>query len=111
MNGGTQGHLRRQFPINLAAGSRREITDALLKSEVIAHVRTARHLVHISLSRLESRLDPLKFTRVHRSHIVKLAQVRAFKSDASGNMEAELLEGARVPVSRARAQELRKVGK
>ena len=74
---------------------------------VIAHEGGARHVLHLSLSRLDSRLDPRKFTRVHRAHIVNLDQVRAFRRDARGNLEAELLDGARVPVSRARAQEIR----
>jgi two-component system LytT family response regulator len=77
---------------------------------VIAHAGNVRHVLHLSLSRLEARLDPRQFTRVHRAHIVKLDQVRAFKRDAAGNLEAELLDGARVPVSRSRAQELRRVG-
>ena len=78
---------------------------------VIAHAGGARHMLHLSLSRLEERLDSRRFTRVHRTHIVNLDQVKAFKRDASGNLEAELLDGARVPVSRARAQELRSVGR
>lgn len=68
-------------------------------------------LADISLSELERRLDPACFRRVHRAHIVNLDQVRAFRRDARGNLEAELLDGARVPVSRARAQELRKLGR
>jgi two-component system LytT family response regulator len=78
---------------------------------VIAHAGSTRHPLHLSLSRLEARLDSRRFARVHRAHIVNLDQVRAFKRDASGNLEAELLDGARVPVSRGRAQELRRVGK
>ena len=78
---------------------------------VTAHAGSARHLLHLSLSRLEARLDPRRFVRVHRTHIVNLDQVRAFRRDARGNLEAELLDGARVPVSRARAQELRKLGR
>ncbi len=78
---------------------------------VIAHEGNARHFLHLSLSRLDTRLDPRHFTRVHRAHIVNLNQVRAFKRDARGNLEAEMLDGARVPVSRARAQELRKLGR
>jgi two-component system, LytTR family, response regulator len=78
---------------------------------VIAHEANARHVLHLSLSRLDERLDPRRFSRVHRAHIVNLDQVRAFKRDAGGNLEAELLDGARVPVSRARAQELRKLGR
>ena len=78
---------------------------------VTAHAPNARHLLHLSLARLEERLDPRRFTRVHRAHIVNLDHVRAFRRDASGNMEAELLDGARIPVSRARAQEIRSIGR
>jgi two-component system LytT family response regulator len=78
---------------------------------VVAHSESARHMLHLSLSRLESRLDSRRFVRVHRTHIVNLDHVRAFKRDASGNLEAELLDGARVPVSRARAQEIRSLGR
>jgi two-component system LytT family response regulator len=78
---------------------------------VTAHAGNAGHLLHLSLSRLVSRLDPTRFVRVHRTHIVNLDQVRAFRRDARGNLEAELLDGARVPVSRAKAQELRSLGR
>jgi two-component system LytT family response regulator len=78
---------------------------------VIAHEGSARHFLHLSLSRLDARLDPSRFARVHRAHIVNLDQVRAFRRDARGNLEAEMLDGARVPVSRAKAQELRKLGR
>ncbi|HYE58350.1 MAG TPA: LytTR family DNA-binding domain-containing protein [Rhodothermales bacterium] len=77
---------------------------------VIAHAERARHLLHLSLSRLEARLDPQRFVRVHRAHLVNLDHVRAFKPDVRGNLEAELVDGSRVPVSRARAQELRSLG-
>ena len=78
---------------------------------VIAHAGATRHMLHLALSRLEARLDPRRFTRVHRAHIVNLDHVRAFRTDSRGNLEAELLDGVRVPVSRARAQELRSAGR
>ena len=74
---------------------------------VIAHAGGSRHLLHLSLSSLLARLDPKRFAQVHRAHVVNLDHVRAFKRDARGNVEAELTDGTRVPVSRARAQELR----
>ena len=58
-----------------------------------------------------ARLDAKKFTRVHRAHIVNLDHVRAFRPDDRGGLEAELIGGTRVPVSRARAQELRSAGR
>jgi two-component system LytT family response regulator len=78
---------------------------------VTAHAGNAHHLLHLSLTRLEARLDPRRFVRVHRAHVVNLDHVRAFRRDPRGNLEAELLDGARVPVSRAKAQEIRGLGK
>jgi two-component system, LytTR family, response regulator len=78
---------------------------------VIAHSGTTKHVLHLALSRLEARLDSRRFTRVHRAHIVNLDHVKAFRTDARGGLEAELLNGTRVPVSRARAQELRSAGR
>jgi two-component system, LytTR family, response regulator len=74
---------------------------------VVAHAGGSRHLLHLSLSSLLARLDPKRFAQVHRAHVVNLDHVRAFKRDARGNVEAELSDGTRIPVSRARAQELR----
>jgi two-component system LytT family response regulator len=78
---------------------------------VTAHAGTSRHLLHLPLTRLEARLDSRKFVRVHRAHIVNLDHVRAFRRAPGGNLEAELLDGTRVPVSRARARELRSLGR
>ena len=78
---------------------------------VVAHVGGGRHLLHLSLSSLVTRLDPGRFAQVHRAHVVNLDHVRAFKRDARGNLEAELNDGTRVPVSRSRAQELRSLGR
>jgi two-component system, LytTR family, response regulator len=77
---------------------------------VTAYVESKCHVLHLSLNRLEARLDPERFVRVHRTHIVNLDHVRSFRRDPRGNLEAEMKDGARVPVSRARAQELRGLG-
>ena len=77
---------------------------------VTAHVEKSRHIIHLSLNRLEERLNAERFLRVHRTHIVNLDHVRAFKRDSRGNLEAEMKDGTRLPVSRTRAQALRKLG-
>jgi two-component system, LytTR family, response regulator len=64
-------------------------------------------LLHLSLNRLEQRLDPAKFLRIHRTHIVNLDQVAAFRRQTDGSLMAELLDGSVLAVSRAKAQELR----
>ena len=78
---------------------------------VAAHTASGRHLLHLSLNRLEERLDPKVFVRVHRTHIVNLEHVRAFRRAEPGRMEAELKDGTRLAVSRAKAQELRAVAR
>lgn len=78
---------------------------------VVAHVDGRRHLLHLSLGSLVARLDSKRFVQTHRAHVVNLDFVRAFKRDEKGNMEAELNDGSVVPVSRARAQELRGLGR
>ncbi len=78
---------------------------------VIVHTDEGRHLLHVSLARLEERLDPAVFARVHRTHLVNLSRVRAFKPDVRGNLEAIMHDGARVPVSRTRAQEIRRLAR
>ena len=55
----------------------------------------------------ELRLDPARFTRIHRTHIVNLDQVATFRRHGKGGMVAELRDGTRLAVSRARAQALR----
>ncbi len=59
------------------------------------HVSGKRHLLRESLATLESRLDPRRFQRVHRSAIVRLDRVRELRGD-----ELVLRDGATVPVSR-----------
>ena len=61
--------------------------------------------------RWDPRFDPARFTRVHRAHLVNLEQVKGFKSDTRGNLEAVMHDGARVPVSRSRAKEIRSLGR
>jgi two-component system LytT family response regulator len=77
---------------------------------VQAHTERARHILHVSLSRLETRLDPSRFSRIHRAHVVNLDHVTAFRPEGRGRLVAVLRGGARLAVSRSRAQELRKLG-
>ncbi len=73
---------------------------------VAAHAGPARHLLHLSLARLEARLDPARFLRIHRTHIVNLDHVSAFRREGKG-LVAELTDGTRLAVSRNRSQDLR----
>ncbi len=76
---------------------------------VTAFTSRARHMIHVSMNRLESRLDPAKFARVHRAHIINLDNVVAFRKQSRGFV-AELSDSTRVPVSRDRARDIKGLG-
>jgi len=75
-----------------------------------AHAGRARHVLHLSLNKLEERLDPERFVRVHRTHIVNMAHVTAFRRQGRNRLVAELKDGATIPVSRTKAASLRGLG-
>lgn len=77
---------------------------------VTAYTARSRHVLHLSLNRLEERLDPARFVRVHRTNIVNLAQVVAFRRQDKA-LVAEMSDGARVAVNRTKARVFRDLGK
>jgi two-component system LytT family response regulator len=68
-----------------------------------------RHLLHARLHDLYARLDPARFLRVHRSHVVNRAFIRALEPRDGGRLTIVLASGTRVPASRAGTVELRRV--
>lgn len=77
---------------------------------VTAYAGRHRHVLHLSLNKLEERLDPARFVRIHRTHIVNLAHVTSFKRTGKGRLTAELNDGTKLAVSRARAASIRDLG-
>jgi two-component system, LytTR family, response regulator len=77
---------------------------------VTAHAGASKHVLHLSLQHLEARLDPQRFLRIHRAHIVNLDHVKAFRRQGKGRLAAVLADGTRLPVSRSRSQDLRRLG-
>lgn len=66
-------------------------------------------LVHVSLSDLEARLDPARFRRVHRCHIVNLDRVVALEPYDDRRLVVVLEGGRRVVASRAGSRALREL--
>ncbi|HEX6833209.1 MAG TPA: LytTR family DNA-binding domain-containing protein, partial [Rudaea sp.] len=74
---------------------------------IAAHCGAVQHLLHLPLAQLEQRLDPQRFVRIHRAHIVNVDYVAAFRREPGGWLVAQLIDGTCLPVSRNRARQLR----
>ncbi len=53
-----------------------------------------------TLAHLADRLDPARFVRVHRSHVVNLSRVREVRSAGRGDAVILMEDGTQLPVSR-----------
>jgi hypothetical protein len=60
-----------------------------------------------TLSALEQRLDPQRFVRVHRSHLVNLDHLHTIEPTEAGDARLHLHDGSRVPCSRTHLEALR----
>jgi two-component system LytT family response regulator len=66
------------------------------------HARGKVHVIRETMQRLEEKLDPARFFRVHRSGIVNLDRVREMQPTPQGDHVLVLTDGSRVRLSRAR---------
>ena len=74
---------------------------------VLIHADTGSYLVRDTLHLLEGRLDPKRYRRIHRSAIVNLDRLVRVDRRITGASELVLRSGARVPVGRTYARQLR----
>jgi two-component system LytT family response regulator len=74
---------------------------------VALFARGRRYLVYASLGDLEARLDPAKFLRIHRSHVVNLEYVAALVPYDATRLQVEMRDGTKLMASRTRSRELR----
>jgi two-component system LytT family response regulator len=65
------------------------------------NVHTSRHtyLLRTSMNAIESRLDPAKFARVHRSTLVRIDRVLELRTNSGGDYKLALSDGSVVPMS------------
>jgi two-component system LytT family response regulator len=73
---------------------------------VAIHHDGGRSLMHVTLSALEARLDPERFVRVHRSHLVNLDRVTSLRREDDRRFAVVLDDGSEVLTSRAGAARL-----
>lgn len=71
------------------------------------HVRGKVYPLRITLAELETRLDPGRFLRVHRSHLVNVARIASIEPSDSGDARVHLEDGTAVPCSRRYRESLR----
>jgi two-component system LytT family response regulator len=64
------------------------------------HVGAQTHFVRETMAHLETRLDPSRFVRIHRSTIVNLARIRELHSSFNGEYVVHLRDGTRLTLSR-----------
>jgi two-component system, LytTR family, response regulator len=64
------------------------------------HVGGRTHLMRETMARLESRLDPKRFIRIHRSTIVNLERLRKLSPSFGGEYAVVLQDGTKLKLSR-----------
>jgi two-component system LytT family response regulator len=65
------------------------------------HVGKATHLVRETMHGIESKLDPIKFLRIHRSIIVNIDRIKEMHPMFSGDYTVNLKDGTELPLSRS----------
>lgn len=76
---------------------------------VEVHTRARSYLVYLTLNDFERRLDPERFIRVHRAHIVNLDCVKQLVPFDGSRMQVEMRDGTKILASRTRSKELRQL--
>ena len=73
------------------------------------HVGKRSHLLRETMKALESRLDPERFVRLHRSSIVNVERIRIVETTRRGDHGVVLADGTHLAASRGYAERLRKL--
>lgn len=69
------------------------------KNDVVLHVGPAEYLYHLSTSGIEARLDPSRFLRIHRSHIVHIERIKDLYPLFNGDYGVTLKDGTTLTMS------------
>jgi two-component system LytT family response regulator len=72
------------------------------EKSVFAALKEGKLRTDFGLDELETRLDPQRFLRIHRSYIVNAAAVRELVPWFSGTWQVKLDDGTQLPVARRR---------
>ncbi len=73
------------------------------------HVKGESHMLRETMSRLEERLDPERFLRIHRSTIVNIDRIRELQQQFHGDYLVILESGQRLTLSRSYREKIQKL--
>jgi two-component system, LytTR family, response regulator len=73
------------------------------------HIGETTHLLHVPMNTVETVLDPERFLRIHRSHIVNVQRISQLWSVAHGQYVIELRSGQRLQSGRTYGDKIRRV--
>jgi two-component system, LytTR family, response regulator len=76
---------------------------------MVFHVGNKTHMLRETMARLESRLDPKRFVRIHRSTIVNIERVRKLTPSFVGEYAVVLADGTKLKLSRGYHDKLQSV--
>jgi two-component system, LytTR family, response regulator len=79
-----------------------------LQNYVQLHVGATTHLLHVPMNTIEAVLDPARFLRIHRSHIVNVQRISQLWSVAHGQYVIELGSGLRLQSGRTFGERIRR---
>ena len=80
-----------------------------LQNYVQVHVGASTHMLHVPMNTIEAVLDPERFLRIHRSHIVNVRRIAQLWSVAHGQYVVELKSGERLQSGRTYRERIRRV--
>jgi len=73
------------------------------------HAAAGTFLLHVSLTELLARLDPARFSRVHRSHAVNIDAVEYLRDYGDRRLLVKMKDGTEIVASRAASQDLKRL--
>jgi two-component system LytT family response regulator len=70
------------------------------------HAGADHHLMRETISSLESRLDPRRFVRIHRSHLVNIDRIKKLEPLFNQEYQVVLRDGTKLVMSRGQRKRL-----